>query len=75
MLFDNRGRHMGSEERADDRPQVGSQVRIREGAFAGMTGQVVTIYPEEGYADVRIVVFNRPINITVHLDWLQTAPS
>ncbi|HET6572876.1 MAG TPA: hypothetical protein VFG68_04685 [Fimbriiglobus sp.] len=66
---------MGSEERADDRPLVGSPVRICDGAFAGMDGRVVAIYPEEGYADVCIVVFNRPINITVHLDWLQATTS
>ena len=75
MFFDNRERHMGSESQADDRPQVGSRVRIRDGAFAGMNGRVVAIYPEEGYADVRIVVFNRPVNVTVRLDQLQTTTS
>lgn len=53
--------------------QVGDRVHITGGAFAGMDGEVLAVFPADGYADVRIVLFGRAVPVCVEFAFLHRA--
>ncbi len=55
--------------------KIGDRVRIPDGTFAGQIGEVVGHHWRKTYTVVRLIVFNREVDVPYHESQLEQVPS